>query len=90
MLFDPKVILSLCDYSGRWPMFYKPEEGYEVITFDLKKAGDIRWQEFIGRKIWGILCAPPARRLPEVALSIGRQKIQTEERWKVSPSWMRV
>lgn len=34
-----KVIVSLCDYSGRWPSKYI-EDGYTVILFDLKHGDD--------------------------------------------------
>jgi len=30
-----KIILSLFDYSGNWPSFYK-EAGYEVYQIDIK------------------------------------------------------
>lgn len=55
----PKTILSLFDYSGNWPSFYK-ENGYDVIQVDLKydldildiSANDLP-------KIYGVLAAPP-------------------------------
>lgn len=34
-----KVIVSLCDYSGRWPSLYI-EQGYTVAQFDLKHGDD--------------------------------------------------
>ena len=34
-----KVIISLCDYSGRWPSKYITE-GYTVAQFDLKHGDD--------------------------------------------------
>jgi hypothetical protein len=55
---NTKLILSLCDYSGRWPSFYTEPE-YEVITVDLKRNGDVRLYEHLGRQVYGILCAPP-------------------------------
>ena len=41
-----KVIVSLCDYSGSWPKFYR-EAGYDVRCFDLKTTGDIRLLEYL-------------------------------------------
>ena len=56
----PKVILSLCDYSGNWPRYYRPKDGYEVICIDIKDGFDVRWFHFIeDRPVHGILCAPP-------------------------------
>lgn len=54
-----KLILSLCDLSGNWPAFYRPEEGYEVMCVDLKKGQDVRWLYHLGRPVHGILAAPP-------------------------------
>lgn len=53
-----KIVLSLCDYSGNWPRFYR-EAGYDVRTVDLKREGDVRWIKFIGARVHGILAAPP-------------------------------
>ena len=54
-----KTILSLCDYSGNWPAFYTAEDGYEVIKIDLKHGGDVRMLPHLGKKIHGVLAAPP-------------------------------
>lgn len=35
-----KTILSLCDYSGRWPEFYR-QNGYRVITLDIKTPPEL-------------------------------------------------
>lgn len=35
-----KVIVSLCDYSGRWPSEYI-KQGYTVAQFDLKHGDDV-------------------------------------------------
>lgn len=52
-----KTILSLCDYTGNWPKYYK-EAGYEVILIDIKYGQDVRL--FIPPKdIYGVLAAPP-------------------------------
>jgi hypothetical protein len=59
LLNSSKLILSLCDYSGRWPSFYTPDEGYEVLCLDLKSTGDIRTLQFLNREVHGILAAPP-------------------------------
>ena len=58
LLNSEKLILSLCDYSGNWPLYYK-EAGYDVRTFDIKTTGDIRLLEFIDKPVYGILAAPP-------------------------------
>ncbi len=58
-----KIILSLFDYSGHWPFFYK-EAGYEVYQIDIKHGFDILDLDVerdilpLG-KIHGILAAPP-------------------------------
>jgi hypothetical protein len=53
-----KTIISLCDYSGNWPKFYR-EAGYDVRCFDLKTTGDVRLLDRIETPIHGILAAPP-------------------------------
>lgn len=53
-----KVILSLCDFTGNWPRFYR-EAGYEVRCFDLKTTGDVRLLKKQKGLIHGILAAPP-------------------------------
>lgn len=58
-LFDKKLILSLCDYSGNWPKFYSENPEYEVICVDLKRGGDVRMMAFVDRPVYGILAAPP-------------------------------
>lgn len=59
-----KTIISLCDYSGNWPYFYK-KYGYEVIQIDLKLGQDIRFIEHkdLPRNTYGILAAPPCTHL---------------------------
>lgn len=58
-----KVILSLFDYSGNWPSFYKAA-GYDVYSVDIKHETDILDLDVerdilpLG-KIHGILAAPP-------------------------------
>jgi hypothetical protein len=52
------IIISLCDYSGHWPRFYR-EAGYDVRCFDLKKTGDVRLLEHFSELIFGLLAAPP-------------------------------
>lgn len=67
-----RTILSLCDYSGRWPEPYR-RDGYRVVTVDVKApaslppgrehiTGDVRdaadLLDGIG-PIHGILAAPP-------------------------------
>lgn len=52
-----RLILSLCDYSGRWAQPYI-DAGYEVLQYDLKHGSDVRLIKKIERKVHGILCAP--------------------------------
>jgi hypothetical protein len=64
-----KVIVSLCDYSGNWPRFYR-EAGYSVVQIDLKHGDDVRDTRAVIEKVSavlreresrvaGVLCAPP-------------------------------
>lgn len=53
-----RVILSLCDYSGNWPYFYR-EAGYDVRLIDLKHGQDVRLLSFPDVPVHGILAAPP-------------------------------
>lgn len=55
-----KAILSLFDYSGNWPSFYK-EAGYEVFSVDIKNEGNVLelTKDDIPADIYGILAAPP-------------------------------
>jgi site-specific DNA-cytosine methylase len=55
-----KVILSLFDYSGNWPSFYKLA-GYDVYSLDIKNGTDILsvLKEDLPSTIHGILAAPP-------------------------------
>lgn len=53
-----KLILSLCDYSGRWSEPYR-EAGYEVVQVDVKLGFDVRLFPKLKEKVHGILMAPP-------------------------------
>lgn len=55
-----KVILSLFDYSGNWPKYYK-EAGYDVYQVDIKLGIDILELDVndLPDNIHGILAAPP-------------------------------
>lgn len=58
---DPKVILSLFDYSGNWPAPYK-EAGYTVYQVDIKHGIDILEitpDDIPSTNIYGILAAVP-------------------------------
>lgn len=50
-----RVILSLCDFTGNWPMYYR-EAGYDVRIVDIQHGQDV--MQFPGR-VHGILAAPP-------------------------------
>jgi hypothetical protein len=52
-----QVILSLCDFTGNWPHFYR-EAGYDVRLVDVQHGQDVRLMTFPGR-VHGILAAPP-------------------------------
>lgn len=52
-----RLILSLCDYSGRWSDPYR-EAGYEVRQYDLKHGDDARLIKKLDEKVHGILFAP--------------------------------
>lgn len=69
-----RVILSLCDYSGNWPKYYR-EAGYDVRCVDLQHGQDVRLVPFPGR-VHGILAAPPCTMF---ALSGARWKRTDEE-----------
>lgn len=58
LLPQDKIILSLCDYSGNWPKFYR-EAGYDVRCVDIKTSGDVRLYLYSNVSVYGILCAPP-------------------------------
>lgn len=55
-----KVIISLFDYSGNWPSFYK-EAGYDVYSLDIKNGMDILDidRSDLPDNVYGILAAPP-------------------------------
>lgn len=59
-----KTILSLCDYSGNWPYFYK-KYGYNVVQVDLKLGQDVQLMKLtdLPQDVWGILAAPPCTHL---------------------------
>lgn len=52
-----RLILSLCDYSGRWSQPYR-DAGYQVMQVDLKHGDDVRLFQKLDRPVWGILAAP--------------------------------
>jgi len=55
-----KTILSLFDYSGNWPSFYR-RAGYDVYSLDIKNGFDILelQPEDLPGSIHGVLAAPP-------------------------------
>ncbi len=55
-----KVIISLFDYSGNWPSFYKAN-GYDVYSLDIKNDIDILTlvRTDLPNNVYGILAAPP-------------------------------
>ena len=56
-----KTILSLFDYSGNWPSYYKHPQ-YSVYSLDIKNGVDILDicpDDIPDRQVYGILAAPP-------------------------------
>jgi hypothetical protein len=60
VLLRSKTILSLFDYSGNWPSFYK-EAGYDVYQIDVKHDLNILdiTKDDLPNNVYGILAAPP-------------------------------
>lgn len=55
----PRLILSLCDYSGVWSQPYE-DDGYDVVRVDLRNGEDVRLMELPEHwTVHGILAAPP-------------------------------
>lgn len=57
-----QVVLSLCDRTGNWPRYYTEAGGYEVVSVDLTRGGDVRHLEEradLRGRVRGILAAPP-------------------------------
>lgn len=54
---EGRLILSLCDYSGRWSEPYR-KAGYTVWQVDLKHGDDARLLKKLDRAVHGILMAP--------------------------------
>lgn len=56
-MLEENTIVSLFDYSGRWPAFFEAA-GYHIIKVDLKHGQDIlTWLPDI-QKCYGVLMAP--------------------------------
>ena len=55
-----KVIISLFDYSGNWPSYYKLN-GYDVYSIDIKHDIDVLslLKSDLPNNVYGILAAPP-------------------------------
>ena len=55
-----KVIISLFDYSGNWPSYYKLS-GYDVYSIDIKHDIDVLSlvKSDLPDNVYGILAAPP-------------------------------
>ena len=68
-----KLILSLCDLTGNWAMYYEPSI-YEVVTFDLKTGHDVRYLPYFNRPVHGILAAPPCTEFCIVAAQYWERK----------------
>lgn len=77
-----KTILSLCDFSGNWPKYYRENsDEYDVIQFDIKhgREGNIRltetYKRFKDMNIHGIIGAP----ICTVFAGSGARWIRTDE-----------
>lgn len=53
-----KLILSLCDYTGKWSQPYR-DAGYFVDQVDIKHGGDVRLLPYSDTKPHGIIMQPP-------------------------------
>ena len=54
-----KIILSLFDYSGIWPLYYR-YAGFRIVLIDIQKGIDIfEWDYTKLNKVVGVLIAPP-------------------------------
>jgi hypothetical protein len=72
----PRVILSLCDFTGNWPAPYR-EAGYDVRQVDLEHGQDVRLLKLPDCPVHGILAAPPCT----VFSKAGGWVPRTEEDW---------
>ena len=72
-----KTILSLFDYSGNWPKYYR-ESGYNVLQVDIKHDIDILTlqPEDLPNEIHGILAAPPCTDFAGSGAQYWKQKDQ--------------
>ena len=72
-----KTILSLFDYSGNWPKYYK-EAGYNVLQVDIKYGIDILKisARDLPNQIHGILAAPPCTDFAGSGAQYWKQKDQ--------------
>jgi len=72
-----RIILSLFDYSGNWPSFYK-RAGYDVYQFDIKLGLDILelMQHDLPSSAHGILAAPPCTDFAGSGAQYWKQKDQ--------------
>lgn len=69
------VILSLFDYSGNWPSYYK-QAGYDVYQIDVKHGIDILdiSPEDLPDQVHGILAAPPCTDFASSGAQYWKQK----------------
>lgn len=69
------VILSLFDYSGNWPSYYK-QAGYDVYQVDVKHDIDILelTRQDLPDKVHGILAAPPCTDFASSGAQYWKQK----------------
>lgn len=69
------VILSLFDYSGNWPSYYK-QAGYDVYQVDVKHDIDILelTRQDLPDQVHGILAAPPCTDFASSGAQYWKQK----------------
>jgi site-specific DNA-cytosine methylase len=69
------VILSLFDYSGNWPSYYR-QAGYDVYQVDIKHDIDILelTRQDLPDKVHGILAAPPCTDFASSGAQYWKQK----------------
>jgi hypothetical protein len=73
-----KTILSLCDYSGNWPYFYR-EAGYNVVCIDIKRGKDVRLLEKEYDRVHGILAAPDCTKFANSGARWKRREAEIKE-----------
>jgi hypothetical protein len=67
-------ILSLFDYSGAWPKYFREDGRFQVIQVDIKHGVDILTWNPPKHNVYGILAAPPCTDFSVSGAQYWRQK----------------